>query len=114
MSDITEHPPVPQLLQEKLKDYPELIAQLQETLNKVGRSPQMSKTLLTDQFESAIWRLENRLDRFASEAREELKAAEAASDPELIAKAEAKELLMHSSRSSVVRCLEELGSFFGR
>ena len=114
MSDITEHPPVPQLLQQKLKDYPELLAQLQETLNKVGRSPQMSKTLLTDQFESAIWRLENRLGRFASEAAEELKLAEDAHDPEHIAKAENRRKLVTHCRRSVSDCLDELGTFFGR
>jgi hypothetical protein len=113
MSDITEHPPVPQLLQEKLKDYPELIAQLQETLNKVGRSPQMSKTLLTDQLESAIWRLESRLDRYASEAAEELKVAEGARDPERIAKAEAKWRLMDDCAGRVPDCLRQLAVFFG-
>lgn len=74
----------------------------------------MSKTLLTDQFESAIWRLENRLDRFASEAADELKVAEGAHDPERIAKAENKRKLMTHCRGSVSDCLDELSAFFGR
>jgi len=114
MNDFMEHPPVPQLLQEQLKDYPELIGELQETLNKVGRTPQMSKTLLSDQFESAIWRIESRLERYMSEAASELRAAEAAGDLEGIAKAEAKRSLMVHCRRSVSACLDELGTFFGR
>ena len=114
MTEPVEHPPVPQLLQEKLKDYPELIAELQETLNDVGRSPGMSKDRLTDRFEESIWRLESRLERYIFEAADELKVAEATQNPERIAKAKAREMLMHDCRGSVFNCLSELGEFFGR
>lgn len=114
MSDITEHPPVPQLLQEKLKNYPEIIADLQGSLNRGGRSPEMSKTLLTDQFEAAIWRLEDGLSRCMSDAAEELKLVESGCDLVQIAKAEAKWRLMANCRRSVSDCLDELGTFFGR
>ena len=114
MSEFVEHPPVPQLLQEKLKDYPEIVAELQDALNGVNRSPGMSKTRLTDEFEKAIWCLEDGLDHYASLASQEVRTAEALGNTDRIAKAKAKETLMHNARSSVFRCLEELGSFFGR
>lgn len=114
MSDITEHPPVPQLLQEKLKDYPEILADLQESLNRGGRSPGMSKSDLTDEFEAAIWRIEDQLSHNISEAASELRAAQATGDTQLVAKAETKWKLMANCRRSVPSCLDELGAFFGR
>ncbi len=114
MSEITEHPPVPLLLQEKLKDYPEILADLQESLNRGGRSPGMSKSDLTDEFERATWCLEDGLDHYVSLATREVKSAEANADPEQIAKAKAKEKLMNGARSCVFHCLQELGAFFGR
>ncbi|MDR7148894.1 hypothetical protein J2W49_000822 [Hydrogenophaga palleronii] len=114
MSELVEHPPVPQLLQEKLKDYPEILADLQDALNGVSRSPGMSKTRLTDEFEKAIWSLEDGLSHFMAEAASELRAAEASGDSALVAKAEAKWKLMANCRRSVPRCLDELGAFFGR
>jgi len=61
MTHFTEHPPVPNLIREQLKDHPELIAELEESLKSVGRRPGMSKPQLTDQFEAAIWCLEDKL-----------------------------------------------------
>ncbi|UJW80367.1 hypothetical protein [Hydrogenophaga sp. SL48] len=54
MPPFTEHPPVPKVLQDALKDYPELIADLQEGLKKVGLRPGMSREQRADQFEEAI------------------------------------------------------------
>jgi len=114
MSEFVEHPPVPQLLQEKLKDYPEIVAELQDALNGVNRSPGMSKTRLTDEFEKAIWCLEDGLDHYASLATQEVKAAEATGNADRIAKAKAQKALMFDCAGSVDDCLRELAVFFGR
>lgn len=83
-------PPVPQKLQEMLKDYPEYIHRLQSDLMRVITKPSKS----TPPFEVAIWELEGTLATFISEARAELKAAETSGDAVAIARAEKKELLM--------------------
>ncbi|RMH93233.1 hypothetical protein EBB59_06580 [Lysobacter pythonis] len=78
-----------------LKDYPGHIERLQEVLNSVIEKP----SKVTPPFEVAIWLLEGRLETFISEARAELKAAEASGDPVAIERAKAKELLMGRARS---------------
>ncbi|MEZ5701461.1 MAG: hypothetical protein R3E42_05055 [Burkholderiaceae bacterium] len=50
---IAEHPPVPQVLQDALKDHPEVVAELQRGLQTVGRNAGMTKAQLTDR-EKAI------------------------------------------------------------
>lgn len=50
MTRFTEHPPVPQVLQEALKDYPELIAELQQSLNRTRLTPGMDREDRTDEF----------------------------------------------------------------
>ena len=112
MTTFNEHPPVPQVLQEALKDYPELIAQLEEGLRTVGRSPGMSKAQLTDQLETAIAILENYLGLFTAKASEERKLVEAGGDPIAMAQAKAKDLLMFNCRSRVPDTLGELAAFF--
>ena len=88
-------PPVPQRLREMLKDYPGHIDRLQEALNTVIEKPSKA----TPPFEVAIWVLESRLGTFITEARDELKAAEASGDGEVISRAKQKELLMSKARS---------------
>ena len=39
MTNSTEHPPVPKVLQEALRDCPELVAELEAGLKTVGRAP---------------------------------------------------------------------------
>jgi hypothetical protein len=78
-------PPVPQGLREMLKDYPEHIERLQEVLN---RNMESGPSLMP--FDEAIWSLEGRLETFISEARQELRVAEANGDPETIATAHKK------------------------
>lgn len=107
----TEHPPVPQVLQEALRDYPALIAELQEGLKTIGLRPEMSKAQRTDQFEAAIWMLEGDLDVFISNAAQELQDAETTGDATLIAKAREKEMLMHGCRHELG--VRELSEFFG-
>ncbi|MGM9428605.1 hypothetical protein [Hydrogenophaga sp. MI9] len=112
MTTFTEHPPVPKVLQEALKDYPELIAELQEGLKTVGRAPGMSKAQLTDQLEATIAVLEARLGVFAMRAAEERTRANATGDEEAMADAKANDLLMFDCRSSVPDTLGELAAFF--
>ena len=110
MTTFTEHPPVPKVLQEALKDYPDLIARLQEVLEGVGLRPGMSKAQRTDQFEAAIWSLEGRLDSFISETASEVRIAEATGDLALVAKAKEKKMLVSGCRHEFG--LDELADFF--
>ncbi len=91
----TSTPPVPLRLREMLKEYPAHIDRLQEVLNTVIEKPSKATPL----FEVAIWVLESRLETFISEARDELKTAEASGDSEIISHARRKELLMSKARS---------------
>lgn len=73
-------PPVPQKLCDMLKDFPAHTAKLQADLNRV-----VEKALPgTPMFEQAIWALEEALSWFAVDAREELKAAQARGDLDLV------------------------------
>lgn len=82
-------PPVPQKLRELLTEYPEYIQILQDDLFEVA-----NKKSPAPPFERAVWTLEDALSAFVSEARKELKDAQAIGNAEAIAKAEAKERLM--------------------
>lgn len=103
-------PPMPQRLREMLHAYPELIERLQESLNKVITEPVKSQP----PFEVAIWALEDTLDGFIAEAREEREVAEAGGDAQAIEQAEAKERLMFRARSSNngLSNLNELWDYF--
>lgn len=107
-----EHPPVPQVLQEALKDYPELIAELQKRLATVGRKPEMTKAQLTDQFEAAIAVLESGLGGFVANAAKDRREAEVAGNAEAMEKAKAKHALMFDCRSSLTDAYGELRSYF--
>ena len=87
----TEHPPVPQVLQEALKDYPELIDQLKKGLQSVGRHPGMTKTQLSDQFEAATWVVEGILAKATVAAADCVRYAEAHGD---LDKAESAKLIL--------------------
>ena len=113
MKTYKNHPPVPKVLQEALKEYPELIAGLQEALTKTGVTLFMSKTLRYDQFEIAIALLEGRLGSYISDAAAEVTAAEATGDAALIAKAKEKKMLMIGCRGGKLRdAYGELIDFF--
>lgn len=84
-------PPVPEQLREMLVGYPELISRLQEVLS---RSAVRSRRVQIDSFEDAISALEGRLEKFAAEARRELKEAEEEGDSSVIRAAVAKESLI--------------------
>lgn len=88
-------PPVPQPLREMLSDYPELIERLQDVLNiSAAKSRQAPLMPLDDEIDS----LQNRLDKFASEAMDELRAAESNEDSDLIRRATEKEKLLSRAR----------------
>ncbi len=106
----TEHPPVPKVLQEELKDYPELIKRLNDVLGGAGLRPGMSREQRADQFESTIWSLEGRLGSFLSEAAAEVRAAEAKGDAALVAKLKEKKMLMSGCRHEFG--VDELSEFF--
>lgn len=107
------HPPVPQPLKEALKDYPELVARLEEALTSVGLEPFMSKNERLDQFDHALSALEGRLGSFMSEAAQEIRAAETSGDAKVIARAKAKKSLMSDCRvRQLSNGVSELTRFF--
>ena len=110
MAEFTEHPPVPKVLQEALKDYPELIVDMQQSLTLCGLRPGMTREQRTDQFETAIARLECDLDHYLGLAAAEVRAAETMGDAALIAKAKEKEMLMSGCRHELG--VDELVDFF--
>lgn len=100
-------PPVPKSLREMLKDYPEHIERLQEVLNYVVETSSAG----VSPFDRAIWVLEGRLETFISEARDELKAAEARGDAEAIQRARTKRHVFGSARADMGP-LSELRAYF--
>lgn len=86
--------PVPQILREMLKDYPEHIQALQNGLIAVAQAKSV-----TPAFERAVWELEDALSDFAVKARAELRSAEATGDADAIERARAKALLMGRANS---------------
>lgn len=76
----TEQLPVPQVLQEALKDYPELVDQLKKGLQSVGRHPGMTTTQLSDQFEAATWVMEGILEKATVDAAASVRHAEEQGD----------------------------------
>ena len=96
-------PPVPEKLQELLKDYPGHIERLQEVLNNVvydGR-------VLLMPFDQAIWALEGRLETFFREAQSELQAAQEEGQPEKITQANEKVRLMSRASSKYTWITDE-------
>jgi len=103
----THLPPVPPALREMLKDYPEHIEEIQRALNRVLEKKPLPGV---PPFERALWMLEGTLNRFIDEARDQLELAGAAGDPEEIAKAKQRELLM--LRARLQRDWDDLWEFF--
>lgn len=99
-------PPVPQQLREMLKDYPEHIDRLQQSLNRLVAKPRHGIGL----FEQVIWVLEGELGAFMSEARAEVKVAEASGDAQAIAKAKEKRSVMGSALANML--MPDLRAYF--
>ena len=78
-------PPIPPRIREHLKDYPEHLEKLQETLINVARKP---NTLMP--FDSAIWALQDSLNAYYAEAQNELENIKKQGDKDAIAAAEEK------------------------
>lgn len=109
MTHFTE-PPVPQVLQDALKDHPELIARLKEGLAAVGLRRGMSRAQRTDQLERSFWRMGSDMDTFVENARDEMAVAEAAGETAQVANARKKShLLQRHQRDGG----DELMRFFG-
>ncbi len=93
-------PPIPQRLREMLKDYPGHLARLQEVLIIALDGPRPARGSTNHVFEQVTWALEGRLETFIHEAQNELEAAQAGGDAEVIERAKAKEDLMFDACSS--------------
>jgi ABC-type uncharacterized transport system involved in gliding motility auxiliary subunit len=100
-------PPVPQWLYERLKDYPEHVVRLQQSLNDYARNP-----FKLMPFDGAVWAIEGCLEAFASEARREVREAEATGDAAALAQAKAKKLAFGSARVDMGD-MTELLDYFG-
>jgi len=90
-------PPVPAGVREMLKDYPEILQDLQDVLNDVVIKPAYG----TPPFEMAIWRLKDTLEDWLVEAREAHEAAEAGGDAQTIERAKKKWLSIAHSRHAI-------------
>ncbi len=106
---VGKRPPVPQGLRESFKDYPDHIARLESALQESVDKP----SPITPPFEFAIWALEDCLEMFIDEAREQERVAEASGDADAIAKAKEKTLLMLHSRSPSAWRDRSLMDYFG-
>lgn len=106
---VGKRPPVPQGLRESFKDYPDHIARLESALQESVDKP----SPITPPFEFAIWALEDCLEMFIDEAREQERVAEASGDADAIAKAKEKTLLMLHSRSPGAWRDRSLMDYFG-
>ncbi|WDM66822.1 hypothetical protein [Xanthomonas cucurbitae] len=99
-------PPVPQKLRKLLKDYPELIERLQQQLNFAVRRP----SKVTPPFEWVIWMLEDEIDSFVVETREELDLAKIEGDSQRIERARNKDFAVGYARFNM-GAMSELRSY---
>ena len=86
--------PVPQSLREILRDYPELIQEIQDALDRIVVSPRHGTPII----DQTIWMLEDVLGEFTLRAAKELKEAQGTFDPSAIARAEAKQASVVKAR----------------
>ena len=86
--------PIPPRLLDLLKEYPELIQDIRNTLDIYMKKPNILQPL-----DGALWLLEDTLSAFISRARDEVDRAEASGDAEAIVKAKAKVSIMFSAFS---------------
>ncbi|MCH1992719.1 hypothetical protein ACOTEG_14440 [Achromobacter xylosoxidans] len=80
-------PPVPQCLRELLREFPECIDRLQESLNTYAEDPSSASGPVRFRFERAMHALQCTLAVLAKETSEELDAARAAGDQRMIDRA---------------------------
>jgi hypothetical protein len=105
MSDLPS-PPVPEKLREMLKDYPDLIQELQDGLNSFTKKPTPFQP-----FDEARWLLGDMLGSFYSDARSELNAAETSGNEQAIQKAKEKEFAIGCARGNL-GAMNDLWAYF--
>ncbi|MDM0086970.1 MULTISPECIES: hypothetical protein [unclassified Variovorax] len=86
-------PPVPRTVRELLKDYPELIEELQDGLTKSHYGP-----LGALNFDSAIWLLKDMLGGDLVDAHEQSDQAKARGDQETVRRADEKAMAIAMAR----------------
>ncbi|RYF48845.1 MAG: hypothetical protein EOO27_34740 [Comamonadaceae bacterium] len=85
-------PPVPQGIRDALKDYPELIREIQEGLNRSVDG--MLRGAHFPPFEEAVWFFESKFDKLYANAIAEVEAAEMGGNSQAIEHAKAKRHLI--------------------
>jgi hypothetical protein len=86
--------PVPVKLRELLRDYPELIDEIEDGLNGLVVNPYQSTPII----DQAIWLLEDTLSKFTLNVQNELKDAENSGDVAAIERAKAKQASVFKAR----------------
>jgi hypothetical protein len=99
-------PPVPEKLREMLKDYPELIQEIRDTLDSYAKKPNPLQP-----FDGVLWLLEDTLSSFYSDARSELDAAETSGNEQAIQKAKEKEFAIGYARGNL-GAMNDLWAYF--
>ena len=85
--------PIPPRLVELLKDYPDLVQEIRDTLDFYLKRPSYQP------LDGALWLLEDTLSDFISRVRDEVKHAENSGDKDAVVKAETKLSVMFRARS---------------
>ena len=101
-------PPVPAELRERLNDYPHIIQEIQDELNKLVSKEHYGAL----PFEEATWAIQNVLEIYADQARRETRAAEAIGDAQTIEAAKQKRLLLGTARIEFWAGDEALWQYF--
>lgn len=83
-------PPVPRSLRSALKNHPDHLERLQLALQGVAVAP----TTRLPRIDMAVMAIDDRLNRFLAEARDELDAAQRSGDPERLVSAASEEAFM--------------------
>jgi hypothetical protein len=93
-------PPIPSEVRELLKDYPEVIQDLQDDLDSLVFE-MVGGPNATPPYERAAWLLKDSLGAWETDAYEELEAIKTSGDPQAIERAKEKSLRIGRARGAI-------------